>query len=89
MHYASGHYTDRSGVVARGAATVASGVNPPEQRPSVSAATAHRRSWSAQAGASGPRFAPIPRKKKTVSKLGLFGTAMRSSPASVGRAILS
>jgi hypothetical protein len=33
------HCTDRSGVFARGAATVASGVNAPEARPSASAAT--------------------------------------------------
>src|ERR1039457_2122025 len=35
--------TDSSDVLASHAATVASGVNPPEQRPSVSGATAHRR----------------------------------------------
>ena len=37
-------YNDRPGVFARRAATVASGVNPPDPRPSVSAATAGGRS---------------------------------------------
>ena len=40
---ASRHYTHTSGVSAHRAATVASAVNPPEQRPSVSAATSDRR----------------------------------------------
>src|ERR1039458_3521557 len=44
-HYASRHYTHTGPVVfACRAATVASSVNAPEQRPSVSAATWHRRS---------------------------------------------
>src|ERR1017187_1062309 len=42
--YASRHHTDRCDLFACRAATVASVVNPPEQRPSVPAATAHLRS---------------------------------------------
>jgi hypothetical protein len=38
------HHTDGFHASARRAATVASGLNPPEQRPSVSTAAAHRRS---------------------------------------------
>ena len=37
-------YNDRPGVCARSVSPVASGVNAPEDRPSVSAATSHRRS---------------------------------------------
>ena len=37
------HYTDKSGAFACSAPPVASDVNPPEERPSVSAATAGRR----------------------------------------------
>jgi hypothetical protein len=41
--YAYRHHTDSSGAFACPAAPVASGVNPPEERPSVTAATADRR----------------------------------------------
>jgi hypothetical protein len=42
MRMVSQHYTASSGILARPAATVASGVNPPEERPSVSADAADR-----------------------------------------------
>jgi len=48
MGAVTGNYTDRSGAFARRAATVASSVNPPEQRISVSAATAERAQGAAE-----------------------------------------
>jgi hypothetical protein len=57
QRYALRHHTDSSAVFARRAAAVASSVNPPEQRPSVSAATADRRSAQAR---DLPECEPLP-----------------------------
>jgi len=68
---ASRHSTDSSAVFACRTATVASSVNPPEQRPSVSAATAHRRSVQPSSTARMARS----RGPCVVAISGLFGSA--------------